>query len=116
MQAIAYENEIMGRICEEHGILWPPPRDLWNEVRACDAAALAAEAHMLGHPKAQEYWPTTDFKTREWMAANQTKLNLQLMPSVLEADTAIAVFLQAFEEAKHLMREDAKILATTTKE
>lgn len=116
MQAIAYEHEIMGRICAEHNILWPPPCDLWDEVRACDAAALAVEAHMLGHPKAQECWPTSDFKTRELMAISQTKINLKLMPHVLEPDNAIAVFLSAFTEAKDLMRDDARILATTSKE
>lgn len=116
MQAIAYEQEIMERICAEHGIMWPPPNDLWQEVRACDAAALAAEAHILGHPAAAEHWPTSSFKTREWMAANQTKLNKDLMPSVLDPEYSIAVFLEAFDEAKQLMREDARIRATTTGE
>lgn len=57
----AVELEIVESISESVGISWPWPEEAQRAVKDADLAALAAEAHALGHAQAEKYWPRADF-------------------------------------------------------
>lgn len=50
------EGMILARIYRDLGVT-EPDEDAHAAVKYADAQALAAEAHVLGHPAADEYWP-----------------------------------------------------------
>jgi hypothetical protein len=57
-----------------------------------DRAALAAEAHVLGHPKAKEYWPTYEPEV-----ARLTSAMAENVHRFMIADVASQVFQEAYE-------------------
>lgn len=59
------ELELYERICQGHGLVWPLPEKVQALVDEADAAALAAEAHVLGHAEASHWWPSFDDQVAE---------------------------------------------------
>lgn len=90
------ENEIMSRVYAEHNLSWPLADDIEAEVRKADNAMLAAEAHVLAHPAADELWPNPD---QEAMQIVQDFLPYQERCRIPEL--AKAIFQVAFDE--HMM-------------
>lgn len=58
--AMDREDELQARIYAEHGIVWPLPEWLHEAVHEADMKAQHAEAHVLGHPAAEQIWPNVD--------------------------------------------------------
>lgn len=59
-----YEDELLERITRHHmkenphwELEWPWPQEASMAVARADDLALAAEAHVLGHPRADKWWP-----------------------------------------------------------
>lgn len=71
------EAELDRRIAAEHGIeeLSDENKLLFKDV---DYAALAAEAHALGHAEAERWWPKDDFNSLMVRAFDLTVLQLQV--------------------------------------
>ena len=101
------EDELMHRICREHGIVWPSPPDLWAEVMAADYAALQAEAHILGHIAADEYWPNGGWSELTWKARDETlkRVNEGCIWSI-DPTEASAVYSELFDRAMKVRRPD----------
>lgn len=53
------EDTLQARIHASLGLPEPGPEAL-AEVKRADLACLAAEAHILGHPEAEKWWPIAD--------------------------------------------------------
>jgi hypothetical protein len=68
-----------------------------DAVKRADLAALAAEAHVLGHATAEEHWPMADVSGA---ALAHTRHELAVCRCYLEADDAAAVFLRAVAKAQ----------------
>jgi 5'-deoxynucleotidase YfbR-like HD superfamily hydrolase len=49
------EAIVMERICQEHGIEWPWPEDIQEQVDHADLALLKAEAVLLGHHRTEAF-------------------------------------------------------------
>lgn len=111
--AVVRENELMQIICNDNDVVWPPPKDLWEKVMKSDAAALAAEAHILGHSKAQEFWPIEKFTTIEHIALHQTYINQNKAFEFMDSDKSSSAYRNAIEDAKQVMREDARLSQST---
>lgn len=81
------EHMLLRRIYASLDLDWP--RDPMAElaVDVADRTALAAEAHVLGHPAANEYWPTYDER-----AAELTLEQLEICRDYLEADVSGYVY------------------------
>lgn len=88
------ENMLLRRIYVSLNLDWP--RDPMAElaVDVADRTALAAEAHVLGHPCADEYWPTYD----EY-AGELTLAQLSICRDYLEADCSGPVYETMVEHA-----------------
>lgn len=110
--AVVRENELMTIICHANGIAWPPPPDLWEKVKQADAAALAAEAHVLGHSQAEKHWPLDKFTTQEHLALYQTIINKNFAYEYLDPIKAVDAYSDAVSKAMQTVRDDAKISPT----
>lgn len=62
--ARAHEADLLERITLDLDLPWPWPDDAQAAVKLADAAALAAEAHVLGHAEAAKWWPDVDDDAR----------------------------------------------------
>jgi hypothetical protein len=112
--AVVRENELMEAICVANGIAWPPPKDLWEKVKAADAAALGAEAHALGHSQAQKWWPIEKFTAQGHLALHQTLYRKEQAVLLMDPEQATAAYQEAIDKALTVAREDAMILQSTT--
>lgn len=76
--ARAAEDDILERLTVSLGLSWPWPEDAHKAVKEADALALAAEAHVLGHPAASEWWEGADTAEE---TANARRLTLDRIPT-----------------------------------
>lgn len=100
------EDRLQARIYERLGLAWP------NEegaaiIKAADLAALAAEAHVLGHAKAEHYWPRKNVTER---AIGLTFVQRFKCRRYLDATVAADAIDRAFSLV--LQARDADRLAT----
>ena len=96
------EAGILGRIYAKQGVELPTPEAV-EMVKKADAMALAAEAHVCGHPAAKEYWPTYSDEVAEL-----TEFHLENAPSMLFAEIAGPIFVEAFNHYVPKVPEAAK--------
>jgi hypothetical protein len=85
------EHRLLERMYDGWGLKWPIPDRVQNKVDWADAAVLAAEAHVLGHPRASEFWANPDPEIMEITGAM-----LDMAPNFLRADVAGPMFEEAF--------------------
>jgi hypothetical protein len=102
--AKAREHELYERILEGHGLVWPIPEEAQAAVDIADRKALAAEAHVLGHPAAAEVWPEFDEATAEL-----TRYHLQFIGQMMVPEIAGAIYREAF--AAHAKFADQSLIA-----
>lgn len=86
------ENMLQARIHASLG-LTEPNEFTTDAVKVADLACLAAEAHILGHPKAEEYWPADEIAPEAHIA---TLRQLSVCRAWLDADRAGARFVAAY--------------------
>lgn len=98
-----YEEEIMRRICREHGIVWPAPPDLWDEVIRADSWALAAEAYALGYKAAEAFWPFSKWTSHEHEALHRTETWICLGEIMLKQ------YRNDIASARLTMRSDTRV-------
>lgn len=101
-----HEDRLQARIYERLGLAWPNEEGA-AAIKAADLAALAAEAHILGHPEAEHYWP---IETVSYHARALTTLELLTCRAYLDAPVAADALDRAFSLA--LQARDADRLAT----
>lgn len=107
--ARAREGELMERICVEHHVAWPPPKDLWAQVEDADAWALSAEAHVLGHPAAEHVWPQDEWHEYHFEAEYKTKAYIASGVRLIDDPAAASrLYRDRIAHAKALMRSDAR--------
>lgn len=80
-----------------------PSEAAQSAVDEADGAVLAAEAHVLGHPRADEFWSNPD---PEIMAATEAMLSIS--HTFLRADVAGPVYEEAFSHYRTALDESNK--------
>lgn len=78
------EDRLQARILDSLGIPWPT-LEATAQVKRADLACLAAEAHILGHPEAEKWWPLADVDPEAHLA---TTRQLTVCRIWLDADRA----------------------------
>jgi hypothetical protein len=103
----ADEAWLTARLYEAHAIELPEGEAL-DALHAADYAALCAEAHVLGHAAADEYWPMDGWSTLEIKAAIEVvdmvagEVSLHFL---IETDAAVEAYAQAIVAASETMRK-----------
>lgn len=90
------EHMLLRRIYEKNELAWPLEEAVQEAVDTADHMALAAEAHVIGHPAAKEIWPEYDERT-----AQLTQIQLSQCRSYLEPE----ISGKRFEETFKMYRE-----------
>lgn len=98
------EQMILERLYDSLNIDLPDPQEL-IALSDADHLALAAEAHVIGHPKAQETWPNPNPRavllTEGWVRI--------CMPMFKSPPLAIRTYMDAIEEALTQVPEKAQV-------
>lgn len=99
------EKDLIAGIYESLGLTYPFPKFKQDEIDRVDFAMLVAEAHILGHAAAEEYWPLGSFDERMNeqvdQAINLVQLNIVRDDSrmlLINADTAVAEFMALYDK------------------
>lgn len=95
--AEAYEARLLDRIYEHYG-LPALTKEAHEAVRQADRKALAAEAHVLGHPAAQRFWPEVD----DDAVLLVTQLIENVHPYMTMPHIAGEIFEKAYEECRRV--------------
>jgi hypothetical protein len=95
------EHRLLERIYKGWELDWPIPDHIQEQVDWADAQALAAEAHVLGHPAADEFWPNPD---QGVMEATATMLDQCL--NFLRPDVSGPMFEQALAHYRSLAGQE----------
>lgn len=92
------ESSLDARIAAEHGLEPLSNEDLLL-LKRVDAAALAAEAHALGHAEAEKWWPKSGFDVFVARAFDLTVLQMQVGNPIelLHPDNSIPALKGALE-------------------
>ena len=85
------EKELYERIVRGYGLVWPIPEGVQAAVDKADLKALGAEAHVIGHPKASDWWPEYDEA-----AAELTAYHLRHVPQMMNAEVGGSIYEEAF--------------------
>ena len=94
------EHRLLERMYEGWGLKWPISDNVQSKVDWADGAVLAAEAHVLGHPRADEFWSKPDPAIMEL-----TGQMLDVAPNFIRADVAGPMFEEAFSHYKGILDE-----------
>lgn len=103
----ADEAWLTARIYEAHAIDLPEGEAL-EALHAADYAALRAEAHVLGHAAAEEYWPMDEWDTLAIKAAIEVmdmvagEVSLHFL---IQTDEAVEAYARAIVDASGTMRK-----------
>lgn len=94
-EAKALELEIVEDVSRSLGLKWPWPREMAEEVNEADVACLKAEAHVLGHSAAGEFWPDQDDEMVE-LAKGMTKtmIKAEMPRTLLSPSEALIAFIR----------------------
>jgi hypothetical protein len=104
------EAQIIENLYKAEGLEWPIPENRLKLIKKIDYIHLVAEAHLLGHRAAKEFWPLDQFESsldKEMleMAFVSTKQNIDSNQSLLflaEPYKAIDEFSLAFDVSRSI--------------
>jgi 5'-deoxynucleotidase YfbR-like HD superfamily hydrolase len=94
------ERMLLRRIYEKHGLPWPIPEEIQDQVDQADHMILAAEAHVLEHPAVDRIWPERDV-----YACMLTREQLRLAPGYRNPEVSAPKFIEAFNMYKAELME-----------
>ena len=97
------EHRLLERMYHEWGLEWPIPEEVQEQVDWADSAVLAAEAHVLGHPRADEFWANPDPAI---VAATEAMLSVS--HTFIRADVAGPMYEEAFSHYRQVLDADTK--------
>lgn len=104
----ALECEVIALVTDHLGLPYEWPDEAVDAVNAADMACLAAEAHVLGHMRAEHYWPEAMFTpmTHAAVGFTQAFIDLQLPYEFLTPTIAIQSYMARIQEALDEYRQD----------
>jgi hypothetical protein len=102
--ARSMEEDLLERITLSIGIDWPWPDNAREAVKRADAAALAGEAHALGHVEAERWWPVDEWTALEWAAFHATWRRKEGAHQYISAHLAGGVYEGMIEDALAVSR------------
>jgi hypothetical protein len=94
------EEQLLSRIYYGHGLVWPISYEAQQQVDLADSTALAAEAHVLKHPAANQYWPEYSE-----LAAKYTEEHLQICKDFLDPSIAGNLYKDEFEKYYQMFKD-----------
>lgn len=89
------ESVLLRNIYLANGLGWPIPDSIQDAVDEADHRALVAEAHVLGHPAAEQFFG----KEHDAEAARRTRKYLKKVAAFLDPNAAGPLFERRFELA-----------------
>lgn len=97
------EHRLLERMYGGWGIEWPVSEDVQSKVDQADSDVLAAEAFVLGHPRADEFWTPPDERIME-----ATRGMLAVCQEFIRPDVAGPIYVEAFEHYRSARDDEVK--------